>query len=185
MPQPPAGLVAGHGVADHSANEEPSLCGRGRRIDAGLEEMDDENTTSRAPSASQYRGELVTVPQSRGSRQHVRPTTPGGPWRAGRRGSRGPRGCACAAGSRVFWHGGGCSAGTCACSRRLPLEESRHGRIAGRMCASRVPAYDCHTIVTAPRGVKHRTQPVQRVVPKGCGQPWTGVPAAGYRRPAP
>lgn len=32
-------------------------------------------------------------------------------------GSPGPRGCACAAGNRGSWHGGGCSAGRYACSR--------------------------------------------------------------------
>jgi len=51
----------------------------------------------------------------------VRPRGPDGPSAGGRRGWPGPRGCAYAAGSRALWHGGGCSAGTCACS----LEGSR------------------------------------------------------------
>lgn len=42
-----------------------------------------------------------------------------GPWCAARRGSRGRRGCASAAGNRASWHGDGCSAGRCACSRQV------------------------------------------------------------------
>jgi hypothetical protein len=47
----------------------------------------------------------------------VRPTARRGPYDGGRRGSRVPHGSASAAGSHGSSHGGGCSAGRCACSR--------------------------------------------------------------------
>jgi len=48
----------------------------------------------------------------------LRPTEPGGPCGDERRGWRDRRECACAAGNRGSSRGGGCSAGTCACSLR-------------------------------------------------------------------
>jgi hypothetical protein len=51
-----------------------------------------------------------------------------GPCGGGWRGSPGPRGCACAGGSRAPCAGGGCSAGTYACSRNfLSSTESMRG----------------------------------------------------------
>ena len=47
----------------------------------------------------------------------VRPRASCAPWRAGSRGWRDRRGCACAGGSRGSWPDGDCWAGTCACSR--------------------------------------------------------------------
>ena len=47
----------------------------------------------------------------------VRPRARRGPCGGGRRGWRGRRGCACAAGTRGSSPGGGCWAGRCACSR--------------------------------------------------------------------
>jgi hypothetical protein len=57
----------------------------------------------------------------------VRQTARCDPCCGGERGSRGPRGSACGAGNRGSWHGGGCSAGTCACSRRA-LQNGREVR---------------------------------------------------------
>ena len=46
----------------------------------------------------------------------VRPRGASAPWSAGRPGSRGRHGCACAGGTRGSSRDGGCWAGTCACS---------------------------------------------------------------------
>ena len=60
-------------------------------------------------------------PKPRGLRQ------PGscGPCGGARKGSRDQRGCACAGGNRAPCDGGGCSAGTYACSRALPSVSDR------------------------------------------------------------
>jgi hypothetical protein len=57
----------------------------------------------------------------------VRQTARCDPCSGGERGSRGPRGSASGAGNRGSWHGGGCSADTCACSRRA-LQNGREVR---------------------------------------------------------
>lgn len=59
----------------------------------------------------------------------VRPRCSCGPCGAASSGSRDRRGCASGGGNRAPCDGGGCWAGTCACSRRLSFE----WRIAGRV----------------------------------------------------
>jgi hypothetical protein len=81
-----------------------------------------------APSGPDDRGELRTPAQACLRGQHVRRRASRDPCADGRRGSRGPRGCASAAGSRGSSTAGDCSAGTCACSRGTPT--TRHRRCA-------------------------------------------------------
>ena len=102
-----------------------------------------------APAGPDDRGELRTPAQACLRGQHVRRRASRDPCADDRRGSPGPRGCASAAGSRGSWTDGGCSAGTCACSRGTPT--TRHRRCAptggraragrpGRTATCRAPA---------------------------------------------
>ena len=81
-----------------------------------------------APTGPDDRGELRTPAQACLRGQHLRRRASRDPCAGDRRGSPGPRGCASAAGSRGSWTAGGCSAGTCACSRGTPT--TRHRRCA-------------------------------------------------------
>ena len=75
--------------------------------------------------------------QAAGWLRQLRPTARCGPCVGGPRRWRGRRGCACAAGSRASWRGGGCSAGKYACSRSDSIgslagsERSRGREICG------------------------------------------------------
>jgi hypothetical protein len=76
----------------------------------------------------------------------VRPTARRVPCGDAQTGSSGPRGCACAAGSRASSRADECSAGTCACSQRLPprgqgsFTRLRHAQatLEGRACQGTV-----------------------------------------------
>ena len=77
-----------------------------------------------AASAADGATEVVGPPHAAVGGKHGRACGSGRELRAAlaatrRRGSRGRHGCACAAGSRASSPDGGCSAGRCACSRRL------------------------------------------------------------------
>ena len=102
-----------------------------------------------APAGPDDRGELRTPAQACLRGQHVRRRASRDPCADGRRGSPGPRGYASAAGSRGSSTVGGCSAGTCACSRGTPTTRHRRcaptgGRVRagrpGRTATCRVPA---------------------------------------------
>ena len=89
-----------------------------------------------APSGPDDRGELRTPAQACLRGQHVRRRASRDPCADGRRGSPGPRGSASAAGTRGSSTDGGCSAGTCACSRGTPTTRHRRCTSAGgRVCA--------------------------------------------------
>jgi hypothetical protein len=84
---------------------------------------------TRARPCAGHRFDVPSTAEPRLTREHaatrrhtgrIRRTARRGPCGDGRRGSRGRRGCACAAGSRASWPGDGCSAGTYACSRGAP-----------------------------------------------------------------
>ena len=102
------------------------------------EEVEHHGRPPGTPAGPDDRGELRTPAQARLRGQHVRRRASRDPCADDRRGSTGPRGCASAAGSRGSWTDGGCSAGTCACSRGTPT--TRHRRCAptgGRARAGR------------------------------------------------
>ncbi len=94
--------------------------------------MDDDGTTADTSAAAYGDGEITAVTQSVRGRQHAAPALPrlrrpGGrdPCHGGRTGLHGRPGCAYAAGSRGSSRADGCSAGTCACSRRVSCGHPR------------------------------------------------------------
>jgi hypothetical protein len=158
LAQSPGHAVADHRVADGLADHETGP-GTGRRplfahgATARLlgpfgEVVEHHGRPPGAPAGPDDRGELRTPAQACLRGQHVRRRASRDPCADDRRGSPGPRGCASAAGSRGSWTVGGCSAGTCACSRGTPT--TRHRRCApagGRAHAGRRTA-TCRTPAT-------------------------------------
>jgi hypothetical protein len=114
-----------------------------------------------APTGPDDRGELRTPAQACLRGQHLRRRASRDPCAGDRRGSPGPRGCASAAGSRGSWTAGGCSAGTCACSRGTPT--TRHRR--------------CAPIGGRARGGSRR----ERLASRGPGTPGSWFLRAGVR----
>ena len=113
------------GVADlpghNEAHPRRPAGGGPRRID---QQVDDEAAGCRTPPGTNHGGELVGRVQPAAGRKHrasgrtaVRPTARRDPCGGEQPGWRGPHGSASAAGNRGSSHGGGCSAGRCACSR--------------------------------------------------------------------
>ena len=125
--------VAGHGVADgladHEAHTHRSRSGGSlgsAGSGTGCEEVDDEGARPRPPATAHRRPEGGGVAKPVGGGQHgagrpaaagLRPPGSCGPCGGARTRSHGRRGCACAGGNRAPCDGGGCSAGTYACSR--------------------------------------------------------------------
>ena len=125
--QPPGHPMADHGVADGLADDETGpRTGRRDARDAQPalgplgEEVEHHGRPPGAPAGPDDRGELRTPAQACLRGQHVRRRASRDPCADDRRGSPGPRGSASAAGSRGSSTDGGCSAGTCACSRGTP-----------------------------------------------------------------
>lgn len=82
------------------------------------------------------------APLLRGRRQ-VRPTARHGPSGGGQREWPGQRGCSCGGGSRGSWPGGGCSAGTYACSRcLLSSGRARLDNMVNRWCGGLLQSCD-------------------------------------------
>ena len=109
-----------HGLADHEAHPRRLLrcrIGRQMRDDgartaaaATTDRLTERGTVGQAVSRGQHRADL-------GRPAAVRRRGSCGPCGGARTRSRGRRGCACAGGNRAPCDGGGCSAGTYACSR--------------------------------------------------------------------
>jgi hypothetical protein len=145
VPQSPSHPVPDHGVADGLAHDEThpgrlvsapggrrraclGSAGRGSRpgLDLGAvhQRVHHQSGAPGSASPTDHQAEVLAAGEPGGRREHgtrvVRRTVARGPCGAGRPGSRGPRGCACAAGTRGSWRDGGCWAGRCACpcSRR-------------------------------------------------------------------
>ena len=148
-PQPPGHAVADHRVADGLADHETArACTRTaspKRRRAFGEVVEHHGRPPGAPPGPDDRGELRTPAQACLRGQHLRRRASRDPCADGRRGSPGPRGCASAAGSRGSWTDGGCSAGTCACSRGTPTTRHRRcapagGRARGGLRCARLEA---------------------------------------------
>ena len=145
----PGHAVADHRVADGLADDEtgprarrrrghlsPTATGRDSLLGPFGEVVEHHGRPPGAPSGPDDRGELRTPAQACLRGQHVRRRASRDPCADGRRGSPGPRGSASAAGTRGSSTDGGCSAGTCACSRGTPTTRHRRCTSAGgRVCA--------------------------------------------------
>ncbi len=107
---------------------EPARAGRRSLLGPDGEVVEDHGRPTGTTTGPDDRGELRTPAQACLRGQHLRRRASRDPCGGDRRGSPGPRGCASAAGSRGSWTAGGCSAGTCACSRGTPT--TRHRRCA-------------------------------------------------------
>ena len=135
--QAPGHAVADHRVADGLADHETGpRTGRRRAATAQMpgpfgEVVEHHGGAPGAPPGPDDRGELRTPAQACLRGQHVRRRASRDPCADDRRGSPGPRGSASAAGSRGSWTDGGCSAGTCACSRGTPTTRHRRCALAG------------------------------------------------------
>ena len=129
--QPAANQVAGRGRTDNPAHDESHdwhSCGPGSPGDRRRRLVDGNGDAPRPSTpAAKGSGEVRGPPHAVAGGKHrcsgspatrplVRQTAACGPWTGGRRGCRGQRGCAYAAGTRGSWPGAGCSAGTSACS---------------------------------------------------------------------
>ena len=99
----------------------PTRGGRPARASVGLAWTTISLEPARQPSGGADRRREVRPLDAVGSApaapHGLRRRARSGPCDDGRRGWRGPRGCACAGGSRGSWPGDGCSAGRSACSR--------------------------------------------------------------------
>ena len=125
--QPPLGPVADDGTPHRLPDDEPHSHGP---VGRGACDVDDERARACPPTASNGQAELGGAAQAVRCREHdagrrrgVRRRVRRGPCGGARRGWRGPRECASAAGSRASWPGAGCSAGRSACS---PVRLSTH-----------------------------------------------------------
>ena len=133
--------VADHGVAhrlaDHEADPRTGRPAtgpprqRGARPAVRLPDRRPARTACRkeAPSVRRWSGDSTCRPGAAGPA--VRPRGSCGPCGGARTGSSDPRGCASAGGSRAPCDGGGCSAGTYACSRASLHAGSGQPRRAG------------------------------------------------------
>lgn len=141
MPEPAAHPVPDDGVADGLAHDETRprrgvlghAAGTGRIVAVRIQ-VNHQPPTTCAATALDRRGELGPAGEPGVGRQHgasrwvaggIRPRGCRAPCAGARRRWRDRRGCACAAGNRASWPGGGCSAGKYACSRRLPVGGSQ------------------------------------------------------------
>ena len=131
MTKPAPDLVALDRGTHRAGDDEAHLGTRVGRVLGSSSDlgMDDDHGAAGGAGAAQDGGEIGRAAQAGSGREHrVRPRACRDPWSAGRPGSHGRRGYACADGSRGSWPDGGCSVGTCACS----LEGSR--LVAVRAC---------------------------------------------------
>ena len=192
MTQPAADLVAHHsaphGPAHHEAHPRRLIMARLPEQVAG-----DQFPPGAAAAAHRPR-ELRALPHPCRCGKHRRSPRAGAgpgpeqvrhgpahaPYGAGRPGWRGPRGCACAAGTRASWRGGGCSAGTYAYSLELQGNKARSstsGPVSGHAKAS--PARG-RTMNGTRAG--HRRSNRARDRGRRLGSP--GAPSGARRRPA-
>jgi len=111
--------MTNHGIPNFCGNDEP---GPWRFVTARREQMNSHVPGTCALSGSDNEREVLRLVQTGLHRKHaiglyIRQRSLCDPCRGERPGSRGPRGCAYANGSRGPWPDDGCSAGKYACSR--------------------------------------------------------------------
>ena len=120
--------MAEDGVADDPTHDEPDPSGIGPVV---TQDVDDQEVAAAASARADHQPEVTTAGEPMGRGKHgrgaragveprgLRPPGSCGPCGDVRTGCCARHGCACAAGIRAPCGGGGCSAGTYACSRAL------------------------------------------------------------------
>ena len=207
--------MAEDGVADDPTHDEPDPSGIGPVV---TQDMDDQEVAAAASARADHQSEVTTAGEPMGRGKHgrgsragveprgLRPPVSCGPCGDVRTGCCARHGCACAAGIRAPCGGGGCSAGTYACSRALsdggqgrsrrrrpdrPLATDSAGRGSVKGSGLR-PAPPTHAPVERPRDepgrsvdMRHPSTPGDRGTVRAASPrrqiatgAWTGGPAA-------
>jgi len=169
--------IADYGVAHGAAHHEPHA---GRLVAVGGPQVRDQGARRGSPPMPARPSERLRIGEALRRGYHCRADgvhRPGrgarlrrrgscGPCGGGWRGSPGPHGCACAGGNRAPCAGGGCSAGTYACSRLfLRSTESAPVTRAIGTCAS--SAGTAHPRITTPMDMRHPSTPGDRPTVRG------------------
>lgn len=184
-----AGHAVPHDAASHSLADDESDA---RRCAVGTDEkVHAQERSAGAPATTKSLGEVRRRAQPVNGGKHqsgwsVRPRARCGPYGAAPRGSRDPRGSTCAAESRASWRDGGCSAGRCACSRKVLLDrggkaEADLSTVRTRLTrVKRAPAPDRSPVL--PSAVRADVKHLPRDTPQpATGNLWTTL-AAGHAR---
>ena len=134
----PAHSATQHRIANNLAHSKPNLW---RTLSTGYPQREDSGINPDTTATPKRFGDIGTAGEAVLARQHGQPAALDaqakrcsvrlrggcGPWHDGRREPHDRHGYACEDGSRGSWPGGGCSAGTSACSRRSPRSKVRAG----------------------------------------------------------